>query len=222
MKQDDDDRDIARWLAAEYMWLKREMRQVLAELELTSNGVTSAPRLTVAAVAPRAGDRVPSSTPSFESSAPVSGDAYPPHLHYRWMWNQAETNDDRRHALDQARAKLRQLRISPPPGEGESIDDRNRRMLDDHEDFAAKDVAIAMRMSETEVRKVRMANGRDPELGTPTIAHKLGPNASPVERAKHAVYLNEKHGLGPRAIAPLLGVTARQACRYLRTGRRAA
>lgn len=197
------------------------MRKVLAALELVSCGRTSPPRLTVAAVSPRPGERMPSSTPSFESSPPTTGDFTPPHLHYRRLWDEAETDERRRTVLEEAQATLKLLRVAPAPGRGESVEDRNRRCLA-FEDFEAGQVAIEMRMSETEVRKLRIADGRDPEWGRPTIAHVLPSDATPDQRAQHARYLSAEHGLGPRQIATLIGVTRETVHRYLRTARRAA
>lgn len=213
--------DVDREQLRERVELERAFRSVALQLELTSCGVTSAARLTVAAVAPRAGERVPATTKAFESGAPVTGDWSPPHVFYRRKWAQAATNDERRELLDQARKELRGLRHAPPPARVESEEARTRRLLE-LEGWTADDVALHMRMTPTQVRKARTDNGRDPERGELTIRHKLSPDASPAERAKHAVYLNEVYGLGPQAIAPLLGVHHRQVSRYLKTRRGAA
>lgn len=204
------DETIARWLAAEYLWLEREMRQVLAKLEMTSCGRTGAPRLTVAAIPPRPGEKTPSTTPSFGSADPTTGDPNPPHLLFRSLWQRAVDNADRRRLLDEMETKLRSLTHAPPPPRDlreETLDERNERLLTEGADFPAEAVAIKFRITPREVRRVRVQNARDPEWGRVDLARKLPATASADERRRHVRALHDDHHLSQHAIAALVGVS---------------
>lgn len=168
----------------------RDMRQVLAELELTSNGVTS--RLD------GSGGGVLGSRP------PVTGDWDPPHLRFRRMWEEARTDDERARVLAEARRELHDLTRPKPRPRGETEAERDARLLE-HEGWSAKEVALAFRMTESQVRKVRLGHGRDPEWGQvePLLPMPAGTRE---ERRERARLLRDKYRLSSRRIAEILCV----------------
>lgn len=123
-------------------------RQVLAELEATSNGTTQS----FAPIATKSGA---------SSRIPPAADA--PHIHYRAELLAATNDRDRAEVLDQARAELAAIRKRQAPivdlvEPAEVTDARIRRKLDDG--WTVAQVALNERVTETRVR--RAAAGHDP------------------------------------------------------------
>lgn len=224
--------------------LERRLRQVLAELELISAGVTSSASFAVTAIASTRGPmrRKP---PSFESAPPKTGDDHPPHIQFRSEWEnirgralwrlrvttdadgrrsiiaraRAETED----LLDRAERKLAATKLAPPPPRDlreETERERDERLLE-RSGFTAEEVGHYMRMTPAMVRRVRQQAGRDPEWGEPIAGHRLPANATSAERERQAVYLNQRYGLSARRLEATIGVSWRQIERYLWKARRA-
>lgn len=121
----------------------RQMRQVLAELELISHGTTS----TWGASGGDA-DRDP---------RPRGGDLHPPHDTHRAHYAAALTDTDRDHAIREARAELHAIRVrqarevrEESPAE---FDTRARRALADG--WTVEQVATAMRVTPTRIRRAQ-------------------------------------------------------------------
>jgi hypothetical protein len=130
---------------------ERAMRQVLAELELTS---TTAARAFVAAV---------TGTPP-SSSIPTGSPS--PAEHWRDAYNRAGTDSERDSALRGARDELAHIRRRRfQIGVVRDGDDLRARVLSDGESATPEVVAMALRCTPTFVRRVRLAAGRDVDRG---------------------------------------------------------
>jgi hypothetical protein len=126
--------------------LEREMRRVLMDLEMTSNGVTAS--------LDGNGGGAPGSAP------PKSGDWDPPHLRYRRKWNTAGNDGERRRVLERARDELDSIRVSRAGEGSETEAERTRRMLREGEGFTAREVAVRFATTEAAVRRTRERHGR--------------------------------------------------------------
>lgn len=179
--------------------LQREMRRVLLELEMTSNGKTASFN---------SGGRG-----EFASRPPVSGGcdlrSDPPHIYWRRKWNEATGDDGRRRVLDGAREELRFLRRAPPPPRDlreETEEERDERLLRDGDGWRVEEVATAFKMTPSAVRRVRRQHGRDPERGTDDVDLPM-PYGSLEERRRRARHLVYERGLSMRAAALKMGVS---------------
>lgn len=136
--------------------LDRDLRQVLAELELVSAG-------TIYSYNP-----VGTKT-GFSSSLPVSGDASPPHIHYRQIYNAQNDDWGRRQVIKQARDALDKLkRRTIPDGwteKPEDTDDRTERLLRLGEGVPLHEAAMRLNCAPSELRQLRKDAKRDVYLG---------------------------------------------------------
>lgn len=163
---------VERWLAAEYLWLKRRIRQVLAELELTSCGVTANPR--------------GNGGGAFESMPPKTGDWSPPWVRLRRLFAEATTNDRRRELVAEAEHELelvKKTRPLPKNFREETQAERVQRMLREGLGASPADISRSrLKMSEREVRRYRTLHGRNPETGEVDDLMRPMPDGTPDER----------------------------------------
>jgi hypothetical protein len=105
--------------------------------------------------------------PGNEVVALPAGEDRPPFEHWIEKWETAV--DEERPAIEAAaRAELEawRRRTEPVP-DGETLDDLKARILHDGQGWTPQEVALAMRVTPTLVRKVRVEGERDPEYGRP-------------------------------------------------------
>lgn len=174
-----------------YLEMERDMGRVLLALEMTSCGIT-------ASLDSNGGG-------AFSSSEPRSGDHWPPHLRFLELWRDAGSTSERRRVLERARDELDQIRRSRAGQGAETEGERTERLLEKGEGFTASEVALAMRMTEAQVRRTRARHGRDPEKGMVEPMRPM-PDATPAERRERARLLRDKHRMSTREIGLVLGV----------------
>ena len=112
--------------------------------------------------------------PSAEGAVLPQGEGCPPLDYWFSLIDRAETVEEVDAIVDRARAELQAWRRRPdPPPPGETMADLKRRVLDEGEGWTAKEVALAMRVTPTFVRAVRVEYERDAEYGRPdgSLAH---------------------------------------------------
>lgn len=131
------------------------MRVALARLELLSYGTTWSPALT--RVSERfGGDRPP-------------GNPNAPHIWLRQRYLAAVNDSDRILVICQARAVYEELTTRKHIlVREETAQERADRILKAR-GWPARDVAIALRCSASEIRRIRTDHGCDPETGEPAI-----------------------------------------------------
>ncbi len=133
--------------------MNQVMRQLLAELELTSNGC---------------GYKWNSSGHGkSESRPPVSGDDDPPHLRYRRDYERASTDQARDRVVDQARDELRRIRgqYERPQGVGETDKQWKARLVKEGQGFEPGLVALRFNTTAKLVKSVRLELGCFPQSG---------------------------------------------------------
>jgi len=176
--------------------LEREMRRVLLDLEMTSNGKTASFDA--------------SGGGAFGSKPPVSGGCDlrtdPPHVYWRRRWNEADSDSRRRELLQRAQEELRAIRKAPPPRPEETEAKRVERLLKDGEGWTAEETALAFRMTPSAVRKIRLGHGRDPERGLDEPMKPMK-DGTPEERRRRARILMGEHRLSLRNAALVMGVS---------------
>lgn len=171
------------------------MRQVLARLEITSNGPISS----YSPVASKGG---------FSSGEPTTGDTRPPHIFWARRYNACIDDAEREHAIASAARELDEItqRVYPAV-EGESIEDRNTRMVKDYAGWSAMDVATAFRCGVREVHKARLAAGRDKDYGQ-VVEQPTGKRLAADERRRKVHDLKARHpGMTARQIAMHVGAS---------------
>jgi DNA invertase Pin-like site-specific DNA recombinase len=146
--------------------LDREMREVLVQLASCSH-VPAAPWQPSGRS--RSSDETPGGTrpPGDLGHTRYARDYGPPFHERSRQYPGAVTNEQRRRVLERARTELEQLRgrgVKPRPA-GESIQQRNARIIAEGTGWTVREVAIHFRCGEREVRRVRAAAGREPEYG---------------------------------------------------------
>jgi hypothetical protein len=113
---------------------------------------------------------------SAETSLLPAGETDPPLDHWLGLIVRAQTLDEVATAVEGARSELRawQRRPDPPP-DGESFEDLKRRIIQDGEGWTPQEVALAMRVTPTLVRRVRADGEREVDYGRPdrSLAHGL-------------------------------------------------
>lgn len=165
------------------------MRQVLAELELTSHG----------------------STQSWNSSGHGGGDSdkvypfgdqFPPHIEWRERYERAITDDARQRVVDDAGRALREIirRAKVTPTSGESEGEFAARVISTGRGFGVGEVATAMRCTPTRVRRIRLAGGVSLEFG-------LALSAPPATDAERRARTLGEQGMSERQIIMLTGLT---------------
>jgi hypothetical protein len=106
--------------------------------------------------------------PGNEIVALPAGEDCPPLDYWLEKLGQAETTDEVRQILAAAREELETWRRRPEPApDGETFEDLKRRILDEGAGWTPKEVALAMRVTPTLVRNVRIEGERDVEYGRP-------------------------------------------------------
>lgn len=131
------------------------MRQVLAELEVTSNAPTSSYN-------PSGGHG------AFASREPTTGDSWAPHLRYRRLYEDAVDERGRECVIEDAAKELHRIKHSSPPARPtESDEDRDARVVRDGEGWEAEIAATHFRLRLVDVWRVRRDAGRDKDYGRP-------------------------------------------------------
>lgn len=165
-------------------------RTVILQLELTSNGTTTAWNTS--------GHGHPASKP------PTNGDPTPPHLHWHHRLTTAEDEQAFTRTVEQAEAELRQIRKGTPSVTivPETQAQLNARIVKHGEGFTVKEVAFEMRCGERVVIKARQDAGREPLHGKPVT-----PEPAPDRDARRDKARSLKaNGYTLRQIAQLLQV----------------
>jgi hypothetical protein len=131
------------------------MRQILGELEMTSNAPTQSFNAS--------GGHAP-----FGSREPTTGDSWAPHERYRQRYANQTDDHGREKIIDQAAAELHRIRHSTAPSTPtESDADRDRRVCEQGEGWEAQIAANHFRLSVPEIRRIRKADGRNLDTGLP-------------------------------------------------------
>lgn len=142
----------------------REMRQVLLQLELTSNGATL--------------NYEGSSSGGYYGSdaIPALGEHDAPHLFWARMYARADTRDGRARVLELARSELKDImRSRGDPSKEETKEALAARIVEHGEGEPVDVVAVWARCTVTFVRTARREAGREEERGkTPINGRELG------------------------------------------------
>ena len=152
--------------------LDKRIRLVLARLELTqSYGGTQNLNASGAKGKPTGGDR-PGGWRAYQ--APDGSEFEPPHLAYRWAYEECTSNEEREGVCEAAEAALKAL-TEPRKVEakGESLEQLQARVLKDGRGWSVKDAALGFRVTESFIRKTRAEHGRHIETGDPIVAPSL-------------------------------------------------
>lgn len=175
----------------------KEVRQVLAELELLSHGKTVSYN--------------PSTSGGHSGSKPPTGESEPPHLVFKARFEACQSVSEALRVLDEAQAELDSLRKRTTPVQGLDGEELLRRqILEDHVGNSAAEVAIRLYCTTSKVRKIRGDAMCDPESGI-----ELLPVAGlPTGRANQAAHLHEM-GYSQQEIADRLGVSQATVSRLL-------
>jgi hypothetical protein len=177
------------------MDLDGQMREVLIQLALTSNGNT-------AKMDSNGGG-------GHYADALLVGWLDPhdaPHAHYLDMYMRQEDDDGRRAILERAKDTLDGIRFSRAHGgelETETIDDLYDRIVTLGVGWSCEEVAVALRTTTSIVRKARVARGRDQSNGRPL--EKRG--RLPVGERRTLVSNLSAAGRDAREVSRLLGVS---------------
>lgn len=140
----------------------RKMRQVLVQLELTSNGGTL--------------NYEGSSSGGHDQPVPSLGQHDAPHLHYADLYRRALSPPGRALVLQMAADELDRIRRSRgDPSREETRDERDARIIANGEGYSVDEVAVWARCSKQAVRVARRDAGREEETGKkPINGHELG------------------------------------------------
>jgi hypothetical protein len=142
--------------------LQNQMRQVLVELELLSNG----------SVAKMDGDSGGGSVRYYSDRIPRLGQHDAPHLYWRDRWNSCTSDAEREDVLELAVSELQAARKSDTAaaGAGETLADLQARLVSRAGlGFERKEVAVAFHTSEAIVAKAWRLAGLDEYTGAPVI-----------------------------------------------------
>jgi hypothetical protein len=170
------------------------IRQILAQLEVTSNGTIYS-------------YSVIGSKGAFESGAPTTGDSQPPHVYWAAEYNRCASDFERGKVIGKATTALEELthRLAPRI-EGEAVEQRNRRIIRDYAGWTAQEVATHFRCGVREVWRVRDEDGRDKDYGKPREAASKTARLAAEERRRRVVELKQAHpGMTARQIAMHVG-----------------
>jgi hypothetical protein len=114
--------------------------------------------------------------PNAEGAALPAGEGDPPIDHWLDLLAVTDDEDERAQILTLAHAELEAwLRRPEPPPVGETLEDLQRRIIEEGEGWTPQEVALAMRVTPTLVRNTRTQVERDPEYGRPdaSLAHAI-------------------------------------------------
>jgi Helix-turn-helix len=180
--------------------VEREFRQVLAQLELVSYGSTF-------------GWDSPARDGDTSGRRPPGSDR-PAHDHFRARWNDAHTDYAREKTLNAARETLHAIGHTPRVKiKEEPIAKRDARIVRDGAGIPPTDVAIAFRCGPGDVRRARLAAGRDPLHGQPL------PELEHASAHEKVLTLAEL-GLSQRQVAERTGISQATVNRILRAATR--
>lgn len=193
--------------------LNAQMRHVLIQLSVTST-------------TPAAGYEPTSRSGATDSRVLAGGDTGPATYYARQYgppfhpatarWPGAGTDARRRDLIEAATVELQQIRgglVTPRPRfDDESLEARNARMIREGDGWKVRDVAVAFRCGEREVRKVRLEAARNPDDGRELAADAGGDRIARARRMRQA-------GATTREIAEALSVHQTQVVRWLRPDR---
>ncbi len=173
------------------------MRQVLAELELTSHGSTQSWNSSG-----HGGESVNVFPP---------GESSPPHIEWRERYERATTDDARQWVIDDAGRALRGIirRAKVTVASGESEKQFAARVISTGRGFGVGEVATAMRCTPTRVRRIRLANGVSLEFGLALAVE--APDADAERRARTLA----EQGMSVRQIGLLTGMSKDRVHRML-------
>lgn len=180
------------------------MRQILAKLEVTSNG-------------PIGSYQPVGSKGAFQSREPTSGDSSPPHIRWAHAFNQCETDRERDRVIRDATAELETLTCRPVSVvEGETVEERDRRVLKEGKEFTAREVANTFRINVKDVWRIRQQAGLDKDLGAVRIVKdKTKSEAREAKRIRAKELRARYPGMTVRQIGLHVGVDYKTARSYL-------
>lgn len=174
----------------------QQMRQILARLEVTSNG------------------RIYSYQPvgskgAFQGSAPTTGDSSPPHIRWAHAYNECVSDGERDRVIREANRELGELTCRPVRlVKGESVADRDRRLLKEGAGWSAREVADRFRVNLRDVWRIRREGGRDKDYGGAIKGREAeSKRLQRVERQRRVRELKERYpGMTARQIGMHVGV----------------
>jgi hypothetical protein len=162
-----------------YQLLENEFKQILVGLAMLSHGATQ--------------NWDSDGRGGYDAVSPP-GELSPPHLEFKYAWDDAGTLEELAAVVASAREYLETHRRRPEVEvEGETAAERDARMIDEGEGWSAKEVALMFRCAAADVRRARIVASRDPETGR-TV--ETPPGTSPIEAAK----MLRERGMSLRAI----------------------
>lgn len=177
------------------------MRQLLGELEMTSNAPTSSYNAN-------------GTHGAFASREPTTGDSWAPHLRYRRKYENASSDHQRETVIEEAQQELHRIRHSAPPmTPTESDSERDRRVVRDGEGWEADIAAQHFRLRLIDVWRIRREALRDKDYGRPVVAADSG--RLPPDRRLVRVAEMRTQGMTARQIALCLGEHSMTVCRDL-------
>jgi hypothetical protein len=177
--------------------IDREFAQVLAEMTLLMYGPVSRFDKSGGRSSEHPGGKRP------------QGDSNPLHREFAERYARATGEAKRRETLNEAREALSGvLKRSEGAYVEETWEQLRDRIVKEGEGWALRDVAVALKVTETQARKARRQKDREVEFGLPTTERKELPNP---ERAVHLA----SQGLTQREIAAQLDCHKTQVARWL-------
>lgn len=137
-------------LVGEYMLAEREFRQILTEMQLLGYGKTQSFNAL-------AKGENPDPSPS--------GESWPMHLQWEHRWRESKPAD-RPDLVRDARTDLDSWKVG---GLGHGVDDFDETawIIADGEGYAPEEVARRYNTTPTRIRRLRLKNDRDAEMGLP-------------------------------------------------------
>jgi hypothetical protein len=175
--------------------LNQQMRTVLMQLALVSNGSTA----TIDA------DRGGGSARHYEHAV-LAGTlrGAEPHKHFQRLYNAAATRAEREVVLDQAREVLSEILHSPPPPTSfETLEEKRAWIVKHCEGLTTQEAAIRAYTGVLTVYKARVDAGREPDRGRETNAVRYD---SIAERRARVRELAEQD-MSAKSIAKYLGLS---------------
>lgn len=163
----------------------RDMRQLLAQLELLSHGSVQAWN--------RSAKGEPTQVLPF-------GESNPPHLYFRDVYTRQITDHGRGEVIGRAREELKKLQgreVDRSHVQEETVEELNERIVKRGEGFSVEEVASRMGVAPSQVRRARVAAEVSLLDGKPTDDRL----ESPKERAQRM----KAHGYTERQIGLILG-----------------
>lgn len=190
----------------------REMRAILAQLELVSAIPAKNPNPGTAGTdEPKGGRRPPGDYGYSEYAAWYGAPLYEPTAQHPGCQNDHQRDE----CIAAAKRELKHLRKTQPGDKGkiESPEQTRRRMLKETEGWTLENVAQShWRMSTTIMRRLRLADGRNADDGLPFSDEPEGERHDLASRARAM----KGRGMSLRQIGTVLGVDKQQVQRYLK------